>query len=278
MAGVDYLAVKIYCSAEVRDILVAELSYLDYDSMMETEDGLEAYIDKSKFDQIPLDILLEKYNGLQISYEVIPVVSRNWNEEWEKNYEPIKVENKVYIRATFHEAQESFPYEIIIDPRMSFGTGHHATTYLMIKNQLDLDHRDKRVLDAGTGTGILAIMAEKLGAKEVVAYDNNAWSIENAPSNVTLNHCQRIQVMEGTIGSLNLGRQFDLVLANINKNVLLEETAQFARHLPVGGTLVLSGFYQRDDADITLCASAAGLTRVRSLQRNDWSSLVFVKK
>ena len=278
MAGIDYLAVKIYCSAEVKDILVAELSYLDYDSMMEVEDGLEAYIDKSKFNQQDLDTLLQKYNGLNISYEVVPVVSRNWNEDWEKNYDPINVEDRVYVRATFHQAQQSFPYEIIIDPRMSFGTGHHATTYLMIKNQLAIDLKNKSVLDAGTGTGILAVMAEKLGARDVVAYDNNTWSIENAPANVALNKCKNIQVREGTIRSLNLRKQFDVIFANINKNVLLDEIGEFSKHLLKGGKLVLSGFYQRDDNDIESCASASGLGLAHSEQRNDWSSLVFVKK
>ena len=207
-----------------------------------------------------------------------PVVSRNWNEEWEKNYDPIVVEDKIYVRATFHKEDNSFPYEIIINPRMSFGTGHHATTWLMLKNQMRVDHKGKTVLDAGTGTAILAIMAEKLGAREVIAYDNNSWSIENAPENVSLNHCRNIEIMEGTIGSLRLGRRFDLILANINKNVLLSETGQYADHLVDGGKLILSGFYEQDDQSIIDCAASSGLELIHSGHRNDWSSLVFVKK
>ncbi|MEJ2003970.1 MAG: 50S ribosomal protein L11 methyltransferase, partial [Cyclobacteriaceae bacterium] len=219
----DYLAVTFECPEDARDILVAELSYIGFDSMMETESGLEAYIEESDFDRESVDGLIARYPDFDISYATSRIVSRNWNEEWEKNYEPISVDGRCRVRAVFHDPDPSIPMEILINPRMSFGTGHHSTTYLMIQHQLDLDHNGKRVLDAGCGTAILAILAEKLGAGEVIAYDNNTWATENAPENVALNNCSVIKVLEGTIGNLKLEGKFDIILANINKNVLLEE-------------------------------------------------------
>ncbi len=278
MAGIDYLAVQIRCGEALKEILIAELSLLDYDSMMETEEGLEAYIDKSLYSEDTLTDVIKKYSDEDISFEVQAVVSRNWNEEWEKNYDPIQVGSQIYVRATFHEPEPDVPFEIDINPRMSFGTGHHATTYLMLKNQLEINHQNKRILDAGTGTGILAIMAEKLGAKEVIAYDNNSWSIENAPENLELNNCTNVHIKEGTIDSLSLQGQFDVILANINKNVLMEEMNRYAAYLVNDGALILSGFYHQDEADIVERAMAYGLTKSLSTIRNDWCSVVFIKE
>ena len=277
MAGIDFLAVQIKCAEDIRDIMIAELSELQYDSMMETQEGLEAYIEKALFKEGQLKQLIAKYSQQSITYEVQPVVARNWNEEWEKNYDPIVVEDQIYVHATFHDAQPTFPFEIVINPRMSFGTGHHATTYLMLKNQLDLDHKKKRVLDAGTGTGILAVMAEKLGASEVIAYDNNSWSIENAPENLRLNHCEKVQIQEGTINTLNLSGTFNIVLANINKNVLLDEMASYCSFLAMNGFMVLSGFYEDDASDIVTSAIQCGLVEKKRITRNDWCSIVFTK-
>ena len=278
MAGVNFLAIKLYCSEQVKDILIAELSELNYDSMMETDDGLEAYIDKTYFDEKELNKVLNKYTAFKISYEVTPVVSRNWNEEWEKNYDPIAIGNDIYVRAAFHEPKSSVNYEIVINPRMSFGTGHHATTYLMLKNQLVIDHKNKKVLDAGTGTAILAIMAEKLGASEVIGYDNNSWSTENAPENVMLNQCSRVRILEGTIRTLDLEGNFDIILANINKNVLLDELTEYVSQLNRPGTLILSGFYEQDNDDLIHKACSCGLELIHSTERNHWSSLIFHKK
>ncbi|MEM1406275.1 MAG: 50S ribosomal protein L11 methyltransferase [Bacteroidota bacterium] len=277
MAGIDFLAIQIRCADAIRDIMIAELSELQYDSMMETQEGLEAYIEKALFKEDQLKQLITKYSEQPIAYEVQPVIARNWNEEWEKNYDPIVVEDQIYVRATFHDPQTSFPYEIVINPRMSFGTGHHSTTYLMLKNQLDLDHNKKRVLDAGTGTGILAVMAEKLGASEVIAYDNNSWSIENAPENLKLNHCKKVRIREGTIDTLNLSGNFNIVLANINKNVLLEEMTSYCSCLAINGFMVLSGFYEDDTDDIVTSAVQCGLVEKKRIARNDWCSVVFTK-
>ncbi|TRX62689.1 50S ribosomal protein L11 methyltransferase [Fulvivirga sp. M361] len=278
MADTNFLAIKLYCSEEIKEILIAELSAISYDSMMETEDGLEAYIEEELFDDVELNAVLGKYSGFKLSYEVMRVAPKNWNEEWEKNYDPIEVEKEIYVHATFHETREDFQYNIAINPRMSFGTGHHATTYLMLKNQLGVDHTNKHVLDAGTGTAILAIMAEKLGASEVIAYDNNSWSTENAPENVSLNHCRHVKVLEGTIRTLQLDRNFDIILANINKNVLLDEMKEYVGHLVTGGKLLLSGFYENDNDDLIGKASSCGLGLMTSTEKNGWSSLIFHKK
>ncbi len=277
MAVIDYLSVNITCKEPFTEILIAELSDLGYDSMMETDNGLEAYIKPAVFDEAEIKSLVAKYSKAQITYSVEEVVERNWNEEWESNYDPIHVEDKILVRATFHPSEGKFPYEIVINPRMSFGTGHHDTTYLMLRNLLDINFEGKKTLDAGSGTGILAIMAEKLGASEIIAYDNNSWSTENTPENISLNGCKNIQVMEGTIETLNFSQQFDVILANINKNVLLHEMPMYVETLAEGGVILFSGFYEHDSEDLKVAALKCGLTYQSKRVRNDWCSLVFHK-
>ncbi|GAA0892185.1 50S ribosomal protein L11 methyltransferase [Fulvivirga kasyanovii] len=275
----EFIGVKFSCSEDFAEIIIAELGELGYNSMMETEEGVEGYIEIEKFSEQDVKDLVAKYAELTpITYTTEEVERKNWNEDWEKNYDPIIVEDQCLVRATFHKIDEHYPYEIIITPKMSFGTGHHATTYLMLKNQMALDHKGKRVLDAGCGTAILAIMASKLGAREVVAYDIDSWSIENAPENVELNHCDNVSVFGGTIESLQLEGQFDIILANINKNVLLDEIKHYQAYLPEKGILVLSGFYDADDQDLQDEAARYGLHLLSNSTRNYWSSLVFEKR
>lgn len=276
MGILDYKSLVFSCEEAFKEILIAELAALDFDSMMETESGLEAYIESDRLNISEVEEILGRYAGQKISYTINEVVSRNWNEEWEKNYDPIEVGDQILVRASFHEPR-SFPYEIVINPRMSFGTGHHSTTYLMLQNQLLIDHQNKRVLDAGCGTAILAVMAEKLGASEVIAYDNNSWSTENAPENVRLNNCTNITVLEGTIDTIDISGTFDIILANINKNVLLEEMNKYVEVLSTNGVICLSGFYEQDNQDLMDLAVTNGLKQVSSSSRNHWSTLVFKK-
>lgn len=271
----DYLNIKISCDDELKEILIAELAMIGYESMLEADDGLEAYIKPDQFSEGGLRQVLAKYHLEDFKKE--EVKERNWNEEWEKNYDPIEIEDQVYIRATFHPAG-NFPYEIVINPRMSFGTGHHATTHLMVQHQLHIDHVHKRVLDAGCGTAILAIMAEKLGAAEIIAYDNNAWSTDNAPENVELNKCNNIVVKEGTINTLGLSGKFDIILANINKNVLLDEMAEFVKYMKPEGVVVFSGFYINDVDDMVDAAQSNQLSLVAQRERNKWAALIFKKE
>ncbi|HTF82536.1 MAG TPA: 50S ribosomal protein L11 methyltransferase, partial [Cytophagales bacterium] len=195
----DYIVIEIKCDAELSDILVAELSELGFDSFLENENGLDASCPQNLFDKDAVHAVFEKYKqwSAAFSYEYKEVPKVNWNEEWEKNYDPIFVDNDIYVRATFHEPKPEFKYQIVIDPKMSFGTGHHATTSMMLCNQLQIPHKDKSVLDAGTGTGILAIMAEKLGAKVITANDVDTWCIENSLENINLNDCHNITVLHG---------------------------------------------------------------------------------
>ncbi|MEQ9167900.1 MAG: 50S ribosomal protein L11 methyltransferase [Fulvivirga sp.] len=277
MKSTQYIEVKFTCTEAFKEILIAELYASGFDSMMETDEGVDAYVLVEEYDAEVLNQLTEKYKKASISYSTSEFENKNWNEEWEKNYDPIVVEDKCLVRATFHESFGNYPYEIIITPKMSFGTGHHSTTYLMLKHQMGIDHKGKRVLDAGCGTAILAVMAEKLGAKEVIAYDIDDWSIENAPENVALNDCQNIQVLGGTIDTIDLKGEFDIILANINKNVLLDEMGAYSKFTKSGGTVVLSGFYTHDNDDLVTKASKVGLELVGQNEKSDWSSLIFVK-
>lgn len=279
MGVVEFMNVKFSCDEDFKEIIIAELDDLGYNSMMETDTGVEGYIEIEKFNEAEVKALVDKYQpATAISYELEEMASRNWNEEWEKNYDPIVVDDRCLVRATFHKAEKSYPYEIVINPKMSFGTGHHATTYLMLKIEMELDHKNKRVLDAGCGTAILAIMASKLGAREVIAYDNNSWSTENAPENIDLNACTNVTVQEGTITTIDISGTFDIILANINKNVLLEEMNQYTRYLAPKGHLVLSGFYESDEEDLLKEAGHNGLQLLSKESRNYWSALLFEKK
>jgi ribosomal protein L11 methyltransferase len=277
LALTDYIGIELQCQPDFREILIAEMDSLGAESMMETDGGLEVYMPENLFDEDSLKEILNRYSSLGITYTVTKVATRNWNEEWEKNYDPIRIEDQCLVRASFHPSEKGIPYEIVINPRMSFGTGHHATTYLMLSQQLEIDHQGKRVLDAGCGTAILAVMAEKRGAADVIAYDNNSWTIENAPENLELNSCKNIQILEGTIESLNLSGTFDIILANINKNVLLEEMSAYVSYLSPGGVLILSGFYEADSDDLKQMAENLGLTWKKQALRNDWAALVFNK-
>jgi ribosomal protein L11 methyltransferase len=206
---------------------------------------------------------------------ILPKV--NWNEEWEKNYDPIYVDNLVYVRASFHGPQEGFRYEIVINPKMSFGTGHHATTHQLLSMQGTIDHQGKRVLDVGSGTGILAIMAQLLGASAVEAFDIDEWCVDNGNENFDLNGLSARMGL-GTIRQVQPQGIFDIVLANINKNVLLDEMEVYAGLLPAGGLLLLSGFYSEDTDDLLQAAAPYGVQLQRSTTKDNWAALCLQKK
>jgi ribosomal protein L11 methyltransferase len=266
-----YLTIDIACPPEYVQILIAELAELDFDTFEEKPEGLSTYALKGSFDEVEFNELINRYRELtDIEVAFAEVEKTNWNVDWEANYEPIIVEDKVLVRATFHEPQPQFPYEIIIQPKMSFGTGHHETTYLMLAAQLDIDHKGKNVLDAGCGTGILSIMAGILRAKQIVAYDNDAWVIDNVEENLRLND-QEALIFTGVLSDLNLNANFDIILANINKNVLQDEMENFSNHLLPNGNLLLSGFYEEDLEDLKKAAMEHGLKFVSTMSRNGWA-------
>lgn len=274
----EYLEFKITCTEEYKDILIAELAEVGFDSFLETEEGIEAYITEDLFDRADFDAVIDKYKveaGLSVTEGRMAKV--NWNEEWEKHYDPIEVGEDVYVRASFHAPKQGVAHEIVINPKMSFGTGHHATTYLMLTHQLNIDHSGKRVIDIGSGTGILAIMAHKLGAKEVEALDIDEWSVENGEENFALNGLPDIKMGLGTIREVAPEGTFDITLANINKNVLLDEMEVYADLVKPGGHLLLSGFYEHDIPDILEKAGAYGLELKDQKTRSDWAALVLEK-
>lgn len=273
----DYLEFNIKCLEEFREILIAELAEIGFDSFLENEDGIDAYAVEADFDREKFNEVISQYQeAAQITLSEAMMPRVNWNEEWEKNYDPIEVEDLVYVRASFHQPQPGFKYEIVINPKMSFGTGHHATTFQMLRHQGQLDHSGKRVLDVGSGTGILAIMAHLLGAREVEAFDIDDWCVDNGNENFELNGLQTRMGL-GTIRQVNPQGTFEIVLANINKNVLLDEMEIYAGLLSSGGFLLLSGFYTEDIDDLLEVATPLGLELLKRSSKDNWAALILQK-
>ncbi|WP_158860881.1 50S ribosomal protein L11 methyltransferase [Lunatibacter salilacus] len=274
----NYLVCKITCLPEYGEILMAELADIGFDSFMESPQGIEAYIQEGTFDQAALDEVIAKYaaqTALSVVTELMPRI--NWNEEWEKNYDPIMVGKQVYVRASFHPERTDFAHEIIINPKMSFGTGHHATTHLMLEFLLELDLAGKTVLDVGSGTGILAIMAHKMGATTVEAFDIDDWCVDNGNENFTLNGLHDLKMGLGTIREVSPSGPYDVILANINKNVLLDEMGQYASILSPTGMLLISGFYEHDIPDIMQKAQLLDLKINHQRIRNNWAAIALKK-
>lgn len=257
------------------EILMAELIGIGFDSFTEEHDGILAYIQEDLYSEEALkDLNLLNSLDVEISYESRQMPNINWNEEWEKNFTPINIDDKVLIRAEFHESQNLL-YEIIIQPKMSFGTGHHATTHLMIQQMYDMDFKDKKVLDMGCGTSVLAIFAKQRGAGETLAIDIDEWSVENSHENAERNNVD-LKIELGT--AENLGKEkFDVILANINRNILISDIPTYVKDLNDGGELLLSGLCFFDVDDILEVCKAQNLTLERQLQREEWVSLLLRK-
>jgi len=277
----EYLEVefKIKPTNPWSEILIAYLIELEFDSFMENSDGFLAYILKEKFDEKKIiELCQTNFIGVDISYSFKEMPNINWNEEWEKNFSPINVENKVYIRAEFHPSKQThgeIEHEIIIHPKMSFGTGHHSTTYLMIQQMIDIDFTDKKVLDMGCGTSILGIYAKKRGAKEILCIDIDEWAVENSKENAQLNNTI-LRIERGT--AENLGQErFDIVLANINRNILISDIPKYVEVLESGGFLLLSGLCFFDVEDIMQVCEEQRLILNNKYQKDEWVSLLFTK-
>jgi ribosomal protein L11 methyltransferase len=275
----NYVELEIQTESDFTEILMAELGEAGFESFVETDEGLLAYIQEEDFDETKISEIVTRYQELTaITTSWKSLERKNWNEEWEKSYEPIEVSNKVRVRATFHEPDPSFQYDLLIQPKMSFGTGHHETTWLVMNEQLSLPHNGLSVMDVGCGTGILAILAYKLGATSLLGFDIDEWAVENTQENFAMNHLpSTAEVFQGTIDGVSPELRFGGILANINRNILLAEIPKYVAHLQTGGWLVTSGFYETDQTDIERCAEENGLKKIRSNTRNQWATVVFEK-
>ncbi len=254
-----------------REVLIAELAEKGFESFVETENGLMAYIQEPDYnDDLLRDLDVMQWPDQQVRCSSVLIPDENWNAEWEKNFEPIEVDDRCYVRAPFHSARHDFPFEIVIEPRMSFGTGHHATTWLVLREMTDMDMKGKEVLDMGSGTGVLAILAEKMGAGLIDAIDIDDWAYENAIENIQRNQCTRITCKKGDANLLG-ERIYSVILANINRNILTRDAAAYERVLETGGDILLSGFYT---ADIPIVANAfKHCKEVSRRERNGWALL-----
>ena len=273
----DFVEIDIPCSEDLKDILTAELSELGYDSFLDTSDGIKAYQPMVNHNPDFVGKLLQRYT-LDRNFKSRKLSERNWNEIWEKSFEPIEIDNECRIRASFHQPDPSYAYELVIDPKMSFGTGHHETTRQVIRFQLGMDLMGKSVLDVGCGTGILSILAEKLGAEMTIGIDNDPNSIDNAIQNSLLNGCNRITLEEGTVDGLHDANLYDIIIANINKNVLLQEIKLYRQHLNKSGYLILSGFYTFDSPDVVKECEDHALELKSRTEENQWACLLLENK
>ena len=256
------------------EILMAELAEVGFDSFEDTPTGIKAYIPKDSWNEhILQDIYLLSNPEFTISYQITEIEQVNWNEEWEKNFSPIVVEDLCTVRANFHPVPNT-RYDIVITPKMSFGTGHHETTYMMLQQLLPLSLEGTKVLDMGCGTGILAIMAALRGARDITAIDIDPWCVENATENVQQNNCSFITIKEGDV-SLIIGEQYNLILANINRNILLSDIPAYTQALLPQGLLLVSGFYVEDLPAIKEKCQEEGLIYLSHIERNRWVSAKF---
>ncbi len=261
-----------------QDLLVNALGEIGFDTFEEVDSGFKAYIPVDVFDEVKLDETLSGFRDvLSFSYEATLVPQKNWNELWESNFESITIGEKIFVRATFHEPRADFPYEIVIDPKMAFGTGHHQTTAMMLELLLENNVADKKVLDMGCGTGILAIMAAKLGASSITAIDYDPVCYESTIENTRLNHTGNVKVSCGSKEAIP-NEQFDIILANINRNILTDQMERYAQALNPKGEIYLSGFYETPDLAIIIDeASKYGLKYVYHKKNADWAAAKVVR-
>lgn len=257
------------------DILIAELGEAGFESFVEEEDGVLAYIQKTEWsDTIIEEVEILKNANFEISCQFKEIEQENWNATWEANFNPIQVADACVVRAPFHE-KPTVEYDIIIEPKMSFGTGHHETTHMMLEHILIHDFTNKSVLDMGCGTGVLAILAAMKGAEKIDAIDIDNWCYQNSLENVERNQCEQIQVYEGDAILLK-NRKYDVIIANINRNILLADIPVYANALNENGTLFLSGFYTEDIDVISEKCLEVSLKFEKNLQKNNWVAVKYV--
>ena len=274
-----YFNIKALDSAEInaemaREILVAELATLNFESFVNTEDGLQAYVQEEAYiEEAVKELYILKNPDFAIEMDVKTIEQQNWNTEWEKNFNPIEVQGKCVVRAPFHEKKE-VDFDIVIEPKMSFGTGHHETTHQMIAHLLDMDVTSKRVLDMGCGTGVLAILACMKGAASITGIDIDEWAYRNTLENISKNNCSQIIVKQGGAELLE-NHTYDVILANINRNILLNDMEAYAKTMDSGSKIAFSGFYTSDIKHIDQKARSLGMCLLRQSEKNNWVALVY---
>lgn len=265
----------------VGDVLMATLGEVGFDSFLPEEEPLKAYILINLFDETALKEALDNFpiEIESIEYSYTEPEDKDWNEEWEKNFfQPIIIDDLCAIHSTFHQGIPKVKYDIIINPQMAFGTGHHETTNLIINELLSMDLKDKAVLDMGCGTSILAILAHKRGANPITAIDIDSWCVENSKDNCALNNIDNIEILHGDANLLSeINLNFDLIIANINRNILLADMESYVKRLNVGGKLLMSGFYTEDVVMLKEKAESLGLKFVGTNSHNNWACLTITK-
>jgi len=262
-----------------KDLLIDELASIGYNTFEDTADGFAAFIELAGYHESDLAEIADRYkNEIACSYTVTEIAAENWNEEWEKNFEPLIIDDQCYVRATFHQPQPQFKYEIVIDPKMAFGTGHHQTTTMMMQYILSADVRDKLILDMGCGTGILAILASRAGAGALVAIDNDEVCYLSTLENAALNNIENLTAAWGGKEAIP-HLDFDIILANINRNILLDQIADYAKVLKAGGSIFFSGFYESPDLDMIKSACKPfGISYTDHKKIDDWVAARFVRE
>ena len=260
-----------------RELVMSGMLELGFDSFWEDGALLHGYISAKNYNAESLKSMIEnKLPNGQIRIIQAELENKNWNEEWEKNFPPAEIEGQIYVSAPFHPERPEIPYQIRIVPKMSFGTAHHATTYSMLRLMIEMDFENRTIIDAGTGTGILAIFAEMKNAASVFAYDNDDWSVENSKENFKRNHCHKIEIAKGEKEILS-GHTCDILLANIHKNVIMGDLPSYYATLKTGGSLLLSGFYSEDLPDISDACEALGMEIEKFVVKENWVAARFTK-
>lgn len=271
----NYIEITILTSdQEIKDLLIAELAEIGFDGFEESEEAVKSFITEDDFNENELTALLQQHN---IAYSKSIIKKQNWNSLWESNFEPVLLDDFVSIRADFHKTPVSgVEHEIIITPKMSFGTGHHATTFMMMQLMREINFANKSVFDFGTGTGILAILSEKMGATKILAVDNDDWCIENAFENIQKNNCSNISIQKVINAELN--QQFDVVITNINKHIILENIKFLSDNVIQNGQILLSGLLKEDEADIILACKNVGWLHIKTIEKANWIALRLINQ
>lgn len=271
----QYIQFSISVSnTQLRELLIAQLAELNFEAFEETDTELLAYVQAEQLDRSAFELLLAAND--QPAFTETVMKQQNWNAQWEESFQPVIVPGICTVRATFHDLQVNTPHEIVITPKMSFGTGHHATTQLMMQQMAEIDFKAKTVFDFGSGTGILAILAEQMGASEVTGIDNDEWSYENAIENAEQNKCRSVKILLGTIDLVG-GKDFDIILANINRHILLQYMGQMFENLVDNGKILMSGLLTDDFDIINDSATEVGFKLLNKHELNNWIVLLYQK-